>query len=705
MQLHLRGKIILPTICLFVLTTSVSLFLMENRMQNELGTLVTERLESELRTVSTGLHGMRDSLIRDLENMAHMSSVQRLLDPSLSGEELKTALTDMNTALSTDQLLTSEVFREISLVDREGRILLSSAKGLMPLAHYRTGTNGTLSAQAVKVRDPKLLETALREKKTSFGSVVDVEASASSDPKAVGKAFVPVVTPVLDAKSGAVLGAVEAYINFAKLSALFVDPVAIKKQGVALVVTDGGYIISNGIFTMKKPGPGWRTPNWLQTKSGKDEYFFADQTWIALYDTDPLTRWTSVVKVSKPEVFAPIDDVIILGRIANALSLGVVAVFLFLVTTYLVRDLRKTVLFAGQIADGDLQQTLTVASKDEIGQLSIALNRMIESLRSLLTTSERRADEAKEQTERAERAVRDAEASRQAAEKARAEGIHHAASQLETLVNSLNAYAATLEERISKAARGAEQQRHQSEENMHALERMNGTVHKVGQSAADASHSASDARNLAESGVKAVADVADAIQQVNAQAVRLKQSLNALGTRAEGIGQVMSVISDIADQTNLLALNAAIEAARAGEAGRGFAVVADEVRKLAEKTMTATREVGESVTAIQSATQDNISMMDATSRTVDQTTSLATGAGDALLAIVQAVKNNAAQIDTIAAAGMEQIDNSKTITRGIEAIDGISVATAQLMVEARHNLESVTQTTGSLNTLLQNLKK
>ncbi len=83
---------------------------------------------------------------------------------------------------------------------------------------------------------------------------------------------------------------------------------------------------------------------------------------------------------------------------------------------------------------------------------------------------------------------------------------------------------------------------------------------------------------------------ADVVKTSSEQMSELLKAMDDISHSSEEIKNIIKTIEDIAFQTNILALNASVEAARAGEAGKGFAVVADEVRNLAGKSSEASEQ-------------------------------------------------------------------------------------------------------------------
>ncbi|MBF0515451.1 MAG: HAMP domain-containing protein [Desulfovibrionaceae bacterium] len=388
--------------------------------------------------------------------------------------------------------------------------------------------------------------------------------------------------------------------------------------------------------------------------------------------------------------------------LAAALLLGAgLAVF---ITRGITGPVAAGVVFAGKVAGGDLDQTLGIHQKDEIGVLADALRTMVGNLKTKIAEATEQTRLASLRTEEATKAKADAEDAQRQAECAKAEGMLEAAHKIEGVVEIVTSASEELSAQIEQSSRGSEEQSHRVGETATAMEEMNATVLEVAKSASLAAETADKAKHKAEEGAVLVRQVVQGIADVQKQALGMKDDMTSLGQQAQGIGQIMNVISDIADQTNLLALNAAIEAARAGDAGRGFAVVADEVRKLAEKTMAATKEVGDAIHGIQDGTRKNITNVDNAVKKIDDATGLAGKSGEAISQIVSLVDMSTDQVRSIATASEQQSSASEEINRSIADVNRISSETSDAMRQSAQAVGELANQAQVLNTLIENMK-
>ncbi|MBF0521423.1 MAG: methyl-accepting chemotaxis protein [Candidatus Omnitrophica bacterium] len=250
------------------------------------------------------------------------------------------------------------------------------------------------------------------------------------------------------------------------------------------------------------------------------------------------------------KVAASVSKSSLAAIVVVSLSVFVLAILLGLaLTSSITVPMAKSVEVMKAMGNGDLAQQLEMDRQDEIGTMAKTFNKLVYSLRQIITE------------------IRDA-------------GLE--------ITSSVTQIQASTQEQAAGA--------------MEQSSTMNEASTTVKELAATATQISQNASSVAQSAERTL----EGMREINAKVDATAKKILALGEKSQAIGNITKIIDDISNQTNLLALNAAIEAARAGEAGRGFAVVAQEVRKLAERSSESTEEIQQLITEIQAETNATI---------------------------------------------------------------------------------------------------
>ena len=395
------------------------------------------------------------------------------------------------------------------------------------------------------------------------------------------------------------------------------------------------------------------------------------------------------------------------GRTGVLVGLGIALVLAGLISVFIVRSITRPLATAvelvGQVAQGDLSQTVQVTSKDELGVMLTAMNNMVKNLKdaagvaqkigegdlsvepkllsdkdtlghalkNMVANLQAAVDIAtqiskgdltaqpkvlsqrdvlglalKEMVTNLQAAVRVAERISEGDLTVEAKAV----SDKDTLGQALVRMLQNLRKTVNEVSTAAAQVAAGSEE-------MSSTAQSLSEGATEQAASAEESTSAMEQMASSVQQNSDNAKQTEKIASKASDDARSSGSAVEltvgamkNVAEKISIIEEIARKTDLLALNAAVEAARAGEHGKGFAVVASEVRKLAERSQTAAAEISR-------LTVDGV-------RTAE-------GAGELLTKLVPDIQKTADLVREIAAACAEQNVGTAQVNKALQQLDQV----------------------------------
>jgi len=387
-----------------------------------------------------------------------------------------------------------------------------------------------------------------------------------------------------------------------------------------------------------------------------------------------------------------------------SLLLGLTTYFVLLRTVVL--PVRKVASLLKNISegDGDLTQTISIKSKDEIGDLAGSFNLTIEKIRRLILAIKTQANNLSSVgSELASNMTQTAAAVNQISaniQSIKNQTVNQSASVIET-----NSTMVHISQNIGKLDGLITDQSANITESSSAIEEMLANIASVSQTLVKNAESVQELSSASGSGRESLTEVSAQIREV--------------AKESDSLLEISSVIQAIASQTNLLSMNAAIEAAHAGDAGRGFSVVADEIRKLAEtsgaqaKTVSVVlKRIKRSMDAITSSTDKVLKQFDDIARKIDSVSERELSIknamdeqGEGSKQILEAVGQLNSITGSVKSGSVEMLTGSSEVILESENLGRITGEVTGSMNEMASGVQEITIAVNKVNDISQENKQ
>lgn len=485
--------------------------------------------------------------------------------------------------------------------------------------------------------------------------------------KTTGKRSIIVASPV-KGKEENVVGVLTGLINFEAFTDRFLKDLYIDNGAVYPIVVD-----NRGQIQLH-PNKEWIGKKVSELELASDlggilqkqekeaaSYHYADsgESYVVAYSPIQATGYGLYLHIPESSITSAVSSMKINVTVIMLFVTILVMIIAIILSRSITRPIAKVAVVAEQVSIGELTvEPLAVRSKDEVGMLSQAVNKMVEQLRNFImeinATAQQVAVSAEELSANAE----------------------HTSKATEHIAVT-----------IQEVADGTEQQVRNVENSVQSIHDVSVGVQQIALNARQVADSAGNASDSAQEGHQSMESMTKQMGAIHDTVQQLAEIVKRLGQRSAEIDNIAQVIHGVASQTNLLALNASIEAARAGEQGRGFAVVAGEVKNLSEQTAQSAQQIATLIDAIQSETNQAVQSMEQGTKEVAVGIDVVQQAGDYFEQILQAIRQVADQIQNVSVYAHQMSQDTDQAVNRVQQI----TAVAEQSAEGTQNVSAATE--------------
>lgn len=495
-------------------------------------------------------------------------------------------------------------------------------------------------------------------------------------------------TPITEGDGGNITGIIQGAIELSMLNDF---AKSVSRDNVDIYIIDrDGKLLAHPAKSLGKPEDRTDLKDFEFVKSGlagnsnSVEVNKDGQKMLVSYIQNKKTGWLVCAEIPYSiAVEKSVKDSITNSLVGLAILL-ITCLVAFLLAGYTTKPILVLLAAANRIAEGDLSiKSINVKSKDEMGILGKAFEKMLINLKELI-------DQVKEHSSRVTQSSK--------------EMIEVCEQQTKVITNTADNV-----NRIAEGTLLVGSSIDKTTSNMNDLDK---TINDISEKSNVVSDVVFDASAYSEKGSDALTKVNLSMKSIHQSVNDTAMVINKLGEHLKAIGQITEVIKGISEQTNLLALNAAIEAARAGEQGKGFAVVADEVRKLAEQSGEAAGQVRNLIDGIENETENVVMVMNkgicevnSGSEVINEANSYFELIFKAIQEISVSIKEVNTSVSHMTKNGKQVFENLNTMLELSEKVTAETQAISSATEEQVASIEEMTASAQSFGQMSENLEK